>query len=435
MKTPLYDTLKNLAEEKPLRLHIPGHKGKELPYFQGILPLDFTEITPTGNLYEDSAPFSQAQALWAEKFGFAHAQFLTGGSTQSIYTAIALAGRGEILLDRSAHRSAVLGCGFLGLQPHYLTRPWISGFEVVDGVQVADIRAKMEENPQIRTVFITSPTLHGVMSDIPAVADLVHEKGGTLIVDGAHGAHLPWLGINHYEKADFVAISAHKTLPALGQASILLYQQADPHLVGETASLFGTSSPSYLIASSMDLARNWMDEEGGEKYCKIAQKVAQLREKLPSLCEPLALDPTRLCLLAKNAVPLSATLEQQGIYLEMANRGHLVAVCTALDEESELDRLANAVAPHLVKGEILDDFSPPTALPEVAMTIQSVISAKKITVSMTESLGKIAAANIAPYPPGVPVVVMGEKISQESLDYFQKIGYHQDKILVVATDN
>lgn len=431
MKTPLYTPLENLAKQKPLRLHIPGHKGKTLPYLSDIFPLDFTEIPPTGNLYEPGEPFSTAQGLWAKKFGFPHAQFLTGGSTQAIYTALSLCGNGEILLDRSAHRSAVTACGLLGLQPEYVTRPWNREFQVADGVKAEDIREKIRKNPKIKAVFITSPTLHGVMSDIPAIASVVHEMGGTLIVDGAHGAHLPWLGINHYEKADFVSISAHKTLPALGQSSILLFRHRDPSLVGENASFFGTSSPSYLITASMDLARAWMEEEGGEKYKKIASKVAEIREKFPSLCEPLNLDPTRLCILSPDAVQVAEELEKQGIYLELANRGHLVAVCTALDEEEELDFFVKALETLLGKGKSLDDFAPPTTLPQVKMPIQSVILADKITIRLEDSAGKIAAANIAPYPPGIPVVVMGEEIGQVELDYFKKIGYSQEKVSVL----
>ncbi len=94
MDRPLYQQLQNLAEKAPLRLHIPGHKGKKLPYLSEIFPLDFTEISGTGNLYEVGEPFFQAQSLWAEKFSFPHAQFLTGGSTQAVYTAIALSGWG-----------------------------------------------------------------------------------------------------------------------------------------------------------------------------------------------------------------------------------------------------------------------------------------------------------------------------------------------------
>lgn len=434
METPLYNAINTLAEENPLRFHIPGHKGKELPYAPNLLPLDFTELSRTGNLYEWGEPFAEAQELWAREFGFSNCQFLTGGSTQGVYTALALCGKeGEkILLDRGAHRSAVNAMGILGLEPVYLPRPWLAGLEVPDAIDPDSIASLLGEHPDIKTVFLTSPTVCGVLSDIYTIAEIVHSKGAKLIVDGAHGAHLPWLMIDNYSAADVVCISAHKTLPCLGQSAMIFFRDICPQVVAETAALFGTSSPSYPMLVSMDLAREWMNQVGMEEYVRVARQVATLREILPCLTEPLFLDPTRLCILCNQGVTVAKELEEKNIYLEMSNPGHLLAVFTAMDTDEEIQRLAKAIIPYFSHREPLPDLSPPSALPEKKKTIREVIFSNKITIPLAEAEGKIAGANIAPFPPGIPVVAMGEEISAQSLSYLERIAYTKKEVLVLT---
>ncbi|MFI3253105.1 MAG: aminotransferase class V-fold PLP-dependent enzyme [Eubacteriales bacterium] len=433
METPLYNAIKALAEEAPLRFHLPGHKGKSIPFMENIMPYDFTELSRTGNLYEWGEPFAQAQDLWAREFGLPHCQFLTGGSTQGVYTALALCGKegDKILLDRGAHRSAVNAMGILGLEPVYLPRPWLKDLEVPGAIDAETVNTLLKENPDIKTVFLTSPTVCGLLSDVYTIAEIVHSYGAKLIVDGAHGAHLPWLMIDNYSAADVVCVSAHKTLPCLGQSAMIFYRDFSPELVRETAALFGTSSPSYPMLVSMDLAREWMNQEGMTEYVRVARQVATLREILPCLTEPLYLDPTRLCILCHQGVEVAKELEKENIYLEMSNPGHLIGIFTAMDSDEEIQKLAKAIIPHFSHREPLPDLSPPDVLPERKMSIREVIFCDKITVQLTEAEGKIAGANIAPFPPGIPVVAMGEEISSLSLSYLKRIGYTKKEVLVV----
>lgn len=434
METPLYTALTKFRDENPLRLHIPGHKGKEIPQLAQICSLDFTELSVTGNLYEGGEPFHQAQQLWAARFGFHHAQFLTGGSTQGIYTALAVAAKAgdRILLDRGCHRSAVHAMGLLKLKPVYLQRPWLSGVEVPGGFSGEDIKKVLEVNPDIKTVFITSPTYCGVLSDIPAIAQVVHEHQGTLIVDGAHGCHLPWLGIDHFSKADLVTVSVHKTLPALGQSAVLLYQQISPVKLREIAAIFGTSSPSYPILASIDLARGWMDEEGGRAYQIIAAHVGQLRRVFPSLTEPIPLDPLRFTLLCNEGQQIAEDLERKNVYVEMANQGHIVVIFTGMDSQEEVYRFARMLPLHLEHRLPLSTLQPPREIPPIAMEMERVMTAEKEVLPLSQCLNRIAGMSLAPYPPGVPVVTMGEVITKEILEYFEKISYQNEQVLVVV---
>ena len=272
--TPLYDALRAFAAQRPLRMHMPGHKGKSLPApeLAAIAAIDFTELPPTGDLFSGGGAIGAAEALWAKVFHMASCLFLTGGSTQGVHAALALACKpGEtVLLDRGSHRSAYNALALLDLKPVYLERPWLA-----------------------------SEGITGPISPSSVAQALEHRRGGVLVVDGAHGAHLPFLGNDHLSAADLVVTSAHKTLPALGQSALLLAGERFPHAgLRRAASLYGSSSPSYPMMACLDLCRAWMEEEGAAAYRAAARQVAALRRDYPSLpgwcsAPPTALPPRR----------------------------------------------------------------------------------------------------------------------------------------------
>lgn len=436
METPLYSKLKSLADQSPLRLHVPGHKGKTEILFQNMVEVDFTELNPTGDLYQPGEPFATAQALWAEKFGFEHCQFLTGGSTQGVYTALSLCGKPHdyVLLDRGAHRSAFHGLGLFRQSPIYLRRPWIKGAEVAGPVEPREVERLLDRHPGVTTVFITSPTYHGVLSDIHTIARVAHRRGCKLVVDGAHGAHLPWLDMDHYSSADIVTISAHKTLPVLGQGAMILYRGFSPSVVASTAALYGTSSPSYAILSSMDIARDWMDRNGAREYERASRRVKTLREIFPCLNEPHPLDPLRFTLICRDGQQMAKELEKLGIYVEMAGAGHIIAIFNGMDTDEEIERFAKAILPHLYRRKPVEDLSPSEVLPWQRISIQNVMFGDKITVPLSQSAGHVAGESISTCPPGVPVVAMGEVISEKELAYLQKIGYNKKEVSVLSPE-
>ena len=262
--TPLYDALRAFAAQRPLRMHMPGHKGKPLPApeLAAIAAIDFTELPPTGDLFSGGGAIGAAEALWAEVFHMDSCLFLTGGSTQGVHAALALACKpGEtVLLDRGSHRSAYNALALLDLKPVYLERPWLASEGITGPISPSAVAQALEEYPDAKTLCITSPTYYGMLSDLPALAELMHRRGGVLVVDGAHGAHLPFLGNDHLSAADLVVTSAHKTLPALGQSALLLAGERFPHAgLRRAASLYGSSSPSYPMMACLDLCRAWME--------------------------------------------------------------------------------------------------------------------------------------------------------------------------------
>ena len=282
-------------------------------------------------------------------------------------------------------------------------------------------------NPDIKTICITSPTYAGVLSNIGAISRVVHAHGGKLFVDGAHGAHLPFLGLAPFWEADVVTVSAHKTLPAMGQAALLFYDGFELDRVRQMASVFGTSSPSYPILASMDLARQWMEEVGAWEYQRVALRVAGLRQKFPSLRPQfgLSLDPCRFVLKVKDGPAFAAALEERGIYPEMEDGGHVVFICTAQDSDEDFLCLERALEE--LRG-LMGDCSPIPAppIPERVLSPRQALFApvREWPRPLKDCQGEIAGCQIAPYPPGVPVVAPGERISKKELAYLQKIGYN-----------
>lgn len=429
MPTPLYDALREYARKDPARFHMPGHKGKFLPVpeLMGLATIDLTELSPTGNLYEDSEPFNEAQRLWAELFGFDCCQFLTGGSTMGIHTGLALCARpGEkVLMDRSCHRAAFNALALLDLEPVWLERPWLSAENLIGPISPEMVEEELKQHPEIKTVCITSPTYAGVLSNIGAISRIVHAHGGKLFVDGAHGAHLPFLGLAPFQGADVVTVSAHKTLPAMGQSALLFANGMDPDRVRRTASIYGSSSPSYPMLASMDLARDWLLGEGWYEYRRTACRVYEFRQAFPSLKDRpgLSLDPCRLTLKVKNGPAFARALEERGIFPEMEDGGHVVLICTAQDSDGDLYRLELAL---VELREWMGDCPPIPAppLPERVSSPRAALFAPSQVWPLEDCEGEVSACQIAPYPPGVPVVAPGERISKKELAYLEEIGYN-----------
>ena len=427
MPTPLYDALKEYAQKNPARFHMPGHKGKFLPApeLAGLAPIDLTELLPTGNLYEAGEPFDSAQRLWAELFGFDFCQFLTGGSTMGIHTGLALcAGPGEkALVDRGCHRAVFNALALLDLEPVWLERPWLDSENMIGPISPGQVEKMLDQHSDIKTVCITSPTYAGVLSDVEVISQIVHARGGTLFVDGAHGAHLPFLGVDPFRGADAAVVSAHKTLPAMGQSALLFVNGVDPDRVRRTASIFGSSSPSYPMLVSMDLARDWLLGEGRWEYRRTACRVFEFRQAFPSLKDGLSLDPCRLTLKVKDGPAFARALEERGIFPEMEDGGHVVLICSAQDSDGDLYRLEGAL---VELRERMGDCAPIPAppLPERVSSPRAALFAPGELRTLRDCEGEVSACQIAPYPPGVPVVAPGERITKKELAYLEKIGYN-----------
>ena len=429
MPAPLYDALRALADTNPLRLDMPGHHGKPMPGgFPYPSDMDFTENGRTGDLYgEDADAIQEAERLWAERFGFDACLFLTGGSTQGMHAGLALlAGAGRaIALDRGCHRSAFHALALLDLTPYFLTRPWLGPEGITGPISPETVEQTLSAHPEIKTICITSPTYYGVLSDVPAIGLVCHAHGAKLMVDAAHGAHLPFLGYEGFQAADVVVMSAHKTLPAPGQTALLFANGFPLDQLQRWGAVYGTSSPSYVLMASLDGARDYMEGAGAARYRETVRLADDLRRRWPSLAgrDGLVLDPARLVLTSPDGFALGSALRERGVFPELADTGHVVCILTCADGEPEFARLEDALADTGLTGPG-PPGPPPPGPPQAARPPPQARVAPPARVARADSAGRIAASQIAPYPPGVPVVAPGEIIEKKYLAYLREIGYN-----------
>lgn len=426
--TPLYSALRAFAQTGPVRMHMPGHKGRGLGEFAPLAPLDVTELSPTGDLYgEKDGPIQQAQALWAKALGVKECLFLTGGSTQGLHAALLLAAPpgSAVLMDRVSHRCLHNAMALLDLHPVWLTRPWLAGPGVAGPLSPALVEEALRARPDIKTVCITSPTYYGVLSDIPALAEAAHRHGAVLVVDAAHGAHLPFLGDSSLSAADLAVVSAHKTLPAPGQTALLLSNgRFDGSELAWAGSVYGTSSPSYPMMAALDLCRAELEATGKAAYQATAAAVARLRRRYPALTPADApLDPTRLTLLRRDGQAAARRLEELGVWPELADRGHVVLILTCADTPAELARLEGALDA-LEAEDCPAPCPPPPPIPAQALTPRQALFSPCRQVQLDQAEGCVCARQIAPYPPGVPVAAPGEVLEKKTIAYLEEIGYN-----------
>lgn len=432
MNTPLVDALQAHRAKSPVPFHMPGGKGRPLP-LEALGPMssfDVTELPDTGNLYEGHDVIAEAEALWAARFGFATCQFLTGGSTQGLQAALLLAARDgrELLADRCSHRSIFNAMALFDLSPTFFLRR--QDRPVEPELLEAALSEREQAGKPANTVCVTSPTYYGVLSDIPALAKVAHRHGAKLVVDGAHGAHLPFLGgESPFEGADLVVCSAHKTLPAYGQAALLFAAGGvSPKALRHAASVVGTSSPSYPIMASMDSARAYLESREGQlALLCVKSRAARLRARFGGL-ENVAPDPLRLTLEVANkgGFALKERLEREGIFPEMADADHVVFLFSVSNTTEDFEQLENALARWYVPGPIDRAALPPA--PEQVVSPKEALTAPRESRLLSESEGFVCARQVAPYPPGIPVVAPGERITKKCLAYLADVGYnvHQE---------
>lgn len=429
MSTPLYDALRRRAQADTARFHMPGHKGRAVtPGLRDAALLDFTELPGTGNLYAGGDVIEEAEALWAKAWGFPACQFLTCGATQGVYAALLLSERRgrEVLVDRVCHRSVYHALGLWDLLPRYLPR---SQDRPVDPQEVDRALA---EHPEIKTVCITSPTYYGALSDTREISRVCQKYGASLVVDAAHGAHLPFLLSDPFGGASLVVTSPHKTLPVYGQGALLFAREAAPADLRWAAMLTGTSSPSYPIMASLDAARDWMEGPGREEYLRAVEFVAACRRDFPALTGD-GLDPTRLTLkVPGRGFETLEALEAQGVSPEMADRDHVVFIvtgCDAPDDWAHLRRALEGMELREAPGEV-----PMPVPPQVpaALTPREALLAPRRRVALGDAAGLTAAETVAPYPPGAPVIAPGEVVTKKALAYLREIGYNVDVCLDVC---
>jgi len=424
MRTPLADVL--FGPLPKTRFHMPGHKGR------GPLPFasfDITEISGADNLFCPTGPIADSQALFAAEQGAAHALYSVNGSTACAHAALLRYGPGdEVIMARDVHVSAISAAALAGFTPVFVeTAP--PPAVVCKG----DLFAAIERHPSAKAVYLTYPNAYGMCCPLREIADEAHARGMEVIVDAAHAAHFayhPALPKPPGEcGADIWFISAHKTLPAATQTAVLLFCADDPRLK-ECLNLVQSTSPSYPLLLSLDLARAQMAETGRAELTRLLRLIEAFRSSLPDdLPALLTDDPTRLvldCRSVGGGFTAAQALSKEGIEAESADETRLVLICTVADRAEDFDRLLAGLSR-------LPRRPAPRTVPSYRLLANTELSpflARRLSreaVGLKNAAGRLLAAPIVAYPPGVPISLPGERLCEERLlllERMKKNGYN-----------
>ncbi|HOP11021.1 MAG TPA: hypothetical protein PK629_05975 [Oscillospiraceae bacterium] len=398
MNKPIYDALFKHLGADFARFCMPGHKGQIV----ADAKFDLTETARTGDLYEESGFFADSMKQAAAVYGVPALLYSAGGSTlgiQALCAAYFKAGD-KILLLRDSHRALINALVLLGLVPIWAADP-------------GDALSKLR---QADGVFLTSPDYFGNLLNYKKLASACHKKHIPLLVDSAHGAHFPALGLPSAiaQGADACVVGLHKTLPALtGAAAVLLSYAGMTGKVREAMRLFGSTSPSYLIALSAENAVASLEADR-DRWQALATLCNTFRAQFPALFLKND-DPTRLVLSCENA---AEALDEAGISPEYADEACAVLLCSPYNREIDFERL-NAVCRTLRPKK--SSFSPPD-LPKIKRMPREAYFAPAISVPVDNAMGKIAAESVCICPPCRTILCCGEVIGGKTAKILKTYG-------------
>ncbi len=418
-----------------VRMHMPGHKGQPFANWDAF-GYDMTELGITGDLFAPDGAMAEAARLAAIAAGASHTLPLSGGSTAGVLAMVlaAVSDGGPVIVARNCHHSVLSACALAHAEPIFVYPRLLDGWAYV---APADVVAAINAHPAARAVLITRPDYLGMCSDLTDIARAAHDAGMRLLVDEAHGAHFNWPASGQPANAgacgaDAWVQSAHKTLPALtGAAWLHLASGMDAERVRGMLRMVHTSSPSFPILASLDEARALMDERGTASLAALHARVAAFWQRLcegrPELANAhdrlggiagLAFDPARIVIdvtkLGYTGDQVAAHLRTRGIDIEMADTRCVVLIPSVADPPDALDRVADALcalSPLPPREDACTDLPPA----ERGLAVWQAALSLGEPVPLPQAIGRIAAVSAGAYPPGIPWVVPGERITAQAI--------------------
>ena len=456
LRTPLFDAMVSLAESRKVSFHTPGHKsGKGISTrfrkFVGpkIFTIDLTTLDEVDSLQNPTGVIKEAQELAARAAGADRSYFLVNGTTAGNHAMVAsTTNPGDtVLIARNCHRSVLTGLIVSGAQPVFFQPEFHRDLKLTLNVTFETVKQAIDANPGARALLITSPNYYGLCADIEKIIPYAHEKGLIVLLDEAHGPHLkfhPKLPKCALEAgADLCVQSTHKIVGGMTQASMLHARAGRVNIddVTNTLKLLQTTSPSYILMASLDLARMQMATEGKKlltRALKLAEDARMEINNIPGiLCfgreqaqaaGMADMDVTKLTItvsgLGLSGYHVSQILNTRfGIQVEMADPFHILVIVSIGDRQDDLNRLVEGLrqiaAETGLQGALLplDKVHPPPLSNRFVMTPRDAFYSDTELISVGEAVGRVAAEIVTVYPPGIPLVVPGEEISLGAIDY------------------
>lgn len=457
VKTPLFDTLLTHAKNKVISFHTPGHKNgrgldRRVRNLIGpqALRMDVTVFPEVDSLHDPIGPIRRAQNLMASAYGVQHSFFLVNGSSVGNMAMLLSACRpgDSVILSRNAHKSTLSGIILSGVWPIWIQPRVDQNLDILFDMSPDQVEAALKQFPEAKAVFVTSPTYNGVTADLEKIARLCHDRGKILLVDEAHGPHLkfhPDLPPSAVETgADLCVQSTHKVLSALSQGSVLHFNSrlVDFSRVRHVVSMLQTTSPNYMILASLDTARRQVALQGRRTFDRVLHWAEAARKQINQLkhfscftrkdiqARGYDLDVTKLTINVTRSGFSGHEIEdilsrRYRIQVDAADLFNLIAILGFGTDRSDLEALVEALS------EIDDKFRGnaknwilriPSLSTELVMIPRDVFLLYRWKrVPLSKAAGHIAAQTLTPYPPGIPVLIPGERITQVIVEYLEDL--------------
>lgn len=451
-RAPIYEALQTFRHMRVVPFDVPGHKhgrgNPELTAFLGeqCVGIDVNSMKPLDNLCHPVSVIREAELLTAEAFGAAHAFLMVGGTTSSVQSMVlSSCKRGDkIILPRNVHRSVINALVLCGAIPVYVNPQVNCRLGISLGMEREQVAKAIKENPDAVAVLVNNPTYYGICSDLKAIVKMAHDAGMYCLADEAHGTHF-YFGENMPVSAmaagaDMAAVSMHKSGGSLTQSSLLLTgPNINPGHVRQIINLTQTTSGSYLLMSSLDISRRNLALRGKEVFAGVVDMADYARKEINAIGGYYAFgrelingnsvfdfDPTKLSVHTRDiglaGIEVYDILrDEYDIQIEFGEIGNILAYLSIGDRSRDLERLVSALADihRRYKTDSSGLLSQEYIAPEVVTSPQEAFYARKKSIPLEESVNCVCSEFVMCYPPGIPILAPGERITAEILDYIE----------------
>lgn len=453
--TPLFDAVKRYVESQVVPFHVPGHKqGRGIPEFKDyvgerVLQMDANGMEDLDYINHATGVIRESQNLFAEAFGAKQAHFLVNGTTSGVQAMIlSVCDPGsEIIIPRNAHKSVINGIILSGAIPVFVQPAVSHELGIAMGVTEKSMEDAIKEHPHAKAVFIINPTYYGPCSNIHAIIKTAHRHKMAVLADEAHGTHFyfhpqfPMPAIR--AGADMSTLSIHKTGGSMTQSSVLLFNSSriDTEKVYQALNLTYTSSASYLLMCSLDVARKQLVFKGYDmlskalSYARWARNEVNQTNGLFAFGRELAplpgcfdFDETKLGVNV-SALGISGCMietrlrKEYNIQIELSDLYNILSIVTLGDCFEDLEALVNALKDISMKSEIKKNrrISSLPETPKMIVTPRDAFYCPKRVVRLEDSAGEIAGEMVMAYPPGIPLICLGERITKDIIEYIKAL--------------
>ena len=451
-QAPIYEGLVKLRKKRIVPFDVPGHKrGRGNPELVELLGekcvgIDVNSMKPLDNLGHPISIIREAEELAAEAFGAAHAFLMIGGTTSSVQTMILSTCKAgdKIILPRNVHKSAINALVLCGAIPIYIEMSVDPKIGIALGLENERVAQAIQEHPDAKAILINNPTYYGICSDLKGLTEMAHAAGMKVLVDEAHGAHLHFtdkLPLSAMDAgADMSAVSMHKSGGSLTQSSLLLVgEQMNPEYVRQIINLTQSTSASYLLMASLDISRRNLALRGKESFEKVIELSEYARREINaiggyyayskelvdgvSVCD---FDVTKLSVYTQGigltGIEVYDLLrDEYDIQIEFGDIGNILAYISIGDRIQDIERLVGALADikRLYSRDGKDLIAGEYIQPELVLSPQEAFYSERRSLTLDESVGQVCGEFVMCYPPGIPILAPGERITQGLVDYIQ----------------